>query len=477
MREHNTRRIGRGALCLLAAAAIAGCQKHEPSPLDRAAVEKALTPPSPQVLRVQADALKHPILPATKEDLSEGLSPDGAAVVAVLMNPSLRSARSKRSLADAQILQAGILPDPEFSFGHDLPYSPRGQGLIGAFDLGLNWEMTQLISRPARVKAAQAGRAAVDLDIAWQEWEVAQAAKLAVYKLRSQQERLALSEELFQRLRENTALVRQAVEKRLMTEQDLAAAEAAENQAEAALLDVKKDLRERHYALVQAMGLPADTPVTLRRGIVLPTKLTVPKASELVKDMDQRRLDLVALRRGYDSQDQTLQAAILGQFPKIGIGPRLGRDTGNVKTIGYSASVTLPIFDRNQGVIAQEKATRQQLFDEYVNRVFEARSEIARLVANVESINEQIRVSRAAQPALVRLLETYRKASERGQADLLSYYTAWNNVTSNRLETLSLQTDLVETQIALELAAGLYRLEALRTAPATPGATMREVPK
>ena len=39
----------------------------------------------------------------------------------------------------------------------------------------------------------------------------------------------------------------------------------------------------------------------------------------------------------------------------------------------------MPIFNRNQGKIAIEKATRKRLFDEYAARLFEAVSRIYKL--------------------------------------------------------------------------------------------------
>ena len=53
-------------------------------------------------------------------------------------------------------------------------------------------------------------------------------------------------------------------------------------------------------------------------------------------------------------------------------------------------TIDIPLFDRNQGVIAQETATRQKLFDEYVNRLFEARSDVATAVTEIKGTNAQI---------------------------------------------------------------------------------------
>jgi outer membrane protein TolC len=260
-----------------------------------------------------------------------------------------------------------------------------------------------------------------------------------------------------------------------MTELDLSAAETASNQAQANLADIHKQLRQRQLMLNRALGLPPQTVVLLQQGITLPSHLELPAEQDILSGLEQRRLDLMALRKGYESQEAAVRVAILGQFPKINLGLSRARDTSNVVTLPMAITIDLPIFDRNQGAIAQEWATRQQLYDEYVNRIFEARSEIASLITNADSTEEQLRVAEAALPSLQRLVDTYRLAIGQGQADVLSYYTAWNDLAAKRLEIVTLKQQLVETQIGLEIAAGAYELGAIRHAPPTTPPALHEV--
>ena len=72
--------------------------------------------------------------------------------------------------------------------------------------------------------------------------------------------------------------------------------------------------------------------------------------------MEERRLDLLALKMGYQSQEERLRAAVLAQVPKINIGFAHASDTTHVITTGFAVTIDLPIFDRNQGHIAIETA-------------------------------------------------------------------------------------------------------------------------
>jgi len=178
-------------LCLAAALAGAGCSSPQAAPLTSEAIDAALTPPAMDVLRAQARSIRHPLLSPLEIKEGGGVSPEEAAVLAVLANPSLRAVRDARGLGAAQVLQAGLLPNPSVSWGQEFPYA--GPDHLVAFGIGWSWDISSLISRAAKVDAARAQAASVDLDIAWQEWQVAQSAKSAAWKVLSLQSQLEIA--------------------------------------------------------------------------------------------------------------------------------------------------------------------------------------------------------------------------------------------------------------------------------------------
>lgn len=168
---------------LLPAAYVAGCQKYEPMPLTGPAVERSLAAPDEGQLRSRAGELRHPMLAPVPVDLRAGLTPDSAAIVAVIANPSLRAVRNRGSLAAAQLLQAGLLPNPTLDFTFDPVTGGNTLGAVNAYSIGPSWEVTSLITHDAKVAAARAESQSVRLNVAWQEWQFAQAARKAVYDL------------------------------------------------------------------------------------------------------------------------------------------------------------------------------------------------------------------------------------------------------------------------------------------------------
>lgn len=443
---------------ILVAVFLSGCATYRPLPLTRQAVAGRLIGPDMKNIRIRAKEIKHPILKSIEFNDSDGLSPDEAAVLAVLANPRLRAIRDRQNIANAQLLQAGLLPNPRLSYSMDFPTGGETTGTVNAFGVGLDWDVDSLITRGARMDAAQAHAGSVNLEIAWQEWQVAEAAKTAVYRLIVSDKQVQLAARILQRVKDNLNLIHKAVEARQLTELELAAAQTAYNQARTTLANLRKQAYQQRLVLNETIGMPPANIVRLQTGIKLPHRLKPASYRMLAGDVGNHRLDIVALRLGYNSRQAALRAAILEQFPKISIGFNHARDNSDVHSTGFAVSIDLPVFNRNQGRVAFERASRKQLFDEYVSRIFQARSNIARLLANIRSVSELIQIAQDSVPSLKQLVQTYRTAVNRGQADVLSYYSAWNALTEKQIDILSLRQQLMELGIALELACGQYNV-------------------
>ena len=243
---------------------LTGCSVYRPVPLDQSSVDVALKPPSMEAVRLEAEKIQHPLIRPLLFNDRDGLSPEEAAVMAVIVNPQLRAIRDQRGLASAQLLQAGILPNPQLSYSLDFPSGANPGGLVNAYGLGMSWEITSLIARSAKINAAKAHVTSVDLDIAWQEWQVAQAAKLHVYRLAFARQQVELAREVEKGLEENASLIQKAAARHNKTDIDLAAAEASRQQAQAARLALERDVNTERLGLNSTLGLPPDQEVTLQ---------------------------------------------------------------------------------------------------------------------------------------------------------------------------------------------------------------------
>lgn len=443
----------------LVALGTGGCARYVAAPLSPEAVRAALAVPPPDSLAVRAGRLAHPALAPVVLDLADGLTPDEAAVVAVLVNPGLRARRASRGLVAAQLFAEGLIAPPQVAASFDVPINGDSTSRV-ALGLGLALDLQALVTRGARVAAAEAVRDSTDLGVAYAEWRVAQQARLSAYRLLALGRQRALLAVEVDALGQSLALLNEAERRRLITEVSRAAAEAAFRDARLVALDVARQESDERFALLAALGFPADTSVVVQP-VALPVPV-VPPFGALAAALDARRLDLRALRLGYASGEARLRAAVLGQFPALNVGINLARNDAGLVTLGPAVSTGLPLlngvrgllFDRNQGGIAVATATRAVLLAEYASRRREAELSVAQAVATLGLARERVDAARLAYETRRHLVEIYGQALLFGQADVVTYYQARVDALSAGLQLLQAEGAVAETAVALDLAAG-----------------------
>jgi outer membrane protein, heavy metal efflux system len=438
-------------------AAGAGCSTYQSKPLDADAVGKALEGPDMASVKVQAASLRHPLVAPIVIDGRGGYTPDEVAVMAVLLSPELRALRDQKGVAEAQVIQAGILPNPTFSYEIDRPSSYPGPVSTQVTE-GIAWDISQLLARHSHVASAKASAQSLNLSIAWQEWQASEDARTRAFRIISLEERLPLLRGVEDELSGSIKDARAAASRGLITIGDLTQAVDAWTNAQNARFDVENQLSQERATLALALGLPAGMRVPLKAS-AFPFSLSRDlgaMAGPLLDGLEERRLDLVALKYGYESQDETVRAAVLQQFPKIGIGFVHARDNSvpQVTSNGPTVSVEIPLFDRNQGQVKIANATRQQLFDEYVARVAEARSDVGRLLESLSVTRVQLREAEESIPDLQKQVDSMRQALRTRDADYKDYRDAYGALATRQTEQSQLRQQVLELEVALEIATG-----------------------
>lgn len=441
----------------------AGCEGFQSKPIDRESVDRALAPPEVKSVKVAATRIKHPLLAPIVIDGQGGFTPEEIAVMVVIVSPDLRAIRDQRGVAEAQVVEAGILPNPQFGYSFDKPYGSYSPAVVPARSLGLTWEVTSLLARHDKVAAAKAGAESVDLSIAWQEWQAAQDSRLRAYRILSLERRLLLAHSIESGMADMLERTRRAVLLGSRTAADLTVAAEGLTQVQSTRFEIERELGSERGALSLSMGMTAGDAVPLKYPgpAAASAAQTVPTAAALLGGLEDRRLDLVALRFGYESQQASVRAAVMAQFPKIGLGLNKANDTTPINTRGVAVTVDLPVFDRNQGQIAIGKATRQQLFDEYVLRVAQARSQVIQALADLAAVRAQLGTVEASLPDLSRLVSSDEVALRSGNADEASYLDAQSALATRQIEQELLLQEVRELGVALEIATGRPSIEPL----------------
>ena len=118
---------------------LSGCVSYSPMEIDPFEEIRKLEQRSDRPLEVQASAPGGPAwLPIkTTIDLSDGLELSEANALALSFSPGIRATRNEMKVAGAQLIQAGLLTNPELFLGPRI--SSGGGDLI--LPAGLSWEL------------------------------------------------------------------------------------------------------------------------------------------------------------------------------------------------------------------------------------------------------------------------------------------------------------------------------------------------
>ncbi len=419
---------------------LAACASYKPLPL-----------PAEAKYAASLGDLSHPLGP-----LANRLTVTDVAEMALENNLDLRAARAQRGVAQAQMLQAGVPPNPSVT-GALLPLVD-GPGLATAYNVGLSYDFQSLVSLPARRRSAQQAAHQVDAQILWQEWQtVGQARLLAVDIMQGDRSR-ALLAQARTLLSRRVDLVRRALAAGNTTLATLAPDVAALQAIEIQARNLDRLQLQRRHQLNALLGLLPDVPLPLADRPDLPA-YDGAAALQSLPGLASRRPDLVALRFGYAAEDEKLRAAILAQFPKLTIGVTGGSDNSYVRNFGPQVTLELPIFDRNQGHIAIERATRQRLHDEYTARLAAADGQVRALVSEIALLSSQLAAARRDAVPLRRSAAEATAAFNDGNLDERSYVDFVSAELAKEQEILGVEQSLLEQQIAVAtlLGAGMPR--------------------
>jgi outer membrane protein TolC len=430
------------SLLLFAPLALAGCAHYSLLPLVQ-------TPPlAPSVAALPGFVPGAP------------LSVAQVTALALQNNPDLRAARARNGLAQAQLLQSGILPNPSLA-GALLPLI-SGAGTVTGWNVGLTQDIKSLITYRARRRAAGYAAQQIDAEILWNEWQVAgQARQLAVELIAGEQSRPLLVE-AFGLLSHRNAVLQHALAAGNVTLVTAAPTLVALQSARAALQALDQRQLSLRHQLNALLGLVPDAVVPLGGTIDLPPFDPATIRADLTTLAD-RRPDLVALRLGYDAQDANVRVAILSQFPDLILGATARRDNSSVINGGPQATIGLPIFDRNQGNVAIANATRAQLHGDYSARLAAAAGQVGALLSEMDLLSEQLAIVRRDLPAARLAAERAANAFGASNLDERSYVDLVVNRYTKEQEVVTLELGLLDRQVALQtlVGAGLPPVEIL----------------
>jgi cobalt-zinc-cadmium efflux system outer membrane protein len=370
------------AIALVAAAGLAGCASTSPnqsySDVAKLVEDRGGSAPhwdqhAPEDQEVEK---------RVNELLTGELGADGAVEVALLRNPVLLATYESVGVAQADLVQAGLLANPTLGLGIGFPIG--GQNAATELRGSLTEDFLTLFTLPLRKRFAEYGLARAKLRVGAAVLELATEVRDAYYKVQASQQTAVLwqtivdaessSSELSQRqFRAGNIAALEAVNRRAAFEQARLDLARAENE----VLDAREVLNRK----MGVWGGQTDWKVKTN----LPE---VPRAEVSLEHLEKRaiaqRLDLAASGAESDSLGAALSlAGGTRYFANLNLGVDASRDPEGSKVLGPTLSLELPIFDQHQAQLAklaaqyrEARARRSQLAIEIRSEVRSARNHV-----------------------------------------------------------------------------------------------------
>ncbi len=424
----------------LACWVLAACTTYHAAPL-------ATVPP----LHSQLSTLRHIRPDGSAICVDAPLSLPDVAALAVLNDPDLAAARAQHGIAAAELLGAGLPPDPSITGG--VAALLGGPGAMPAISAGLTQDVSALITYKAERRAASAGQAQVDAGILWQEWQVAAQAEQLVVALSADAQTIASLQRDIAVLGPIGAATQVQIAQSNQTVNEGAASLVALAVVRDALNTAAQAAARDRDQLDALLGLESGIDVALA-----PVEVAPPAPGMLapaVATMAQRRPDLIALRYGYGQADQKLRAAILTQFLPLSLGAAGGRDTSGVYSAGPQVTLALPLLNRNRGAVAAAGATRAALAAQYQASLASATGGAQALYASILLLQSQTAAAQAEAGQAETMANAARQSFDAGQITAPAFATLQSIAGERQRAAITLRAQLQSAEISLATMLGL----------------------
>jgi outer membrane protein, heavy metal efflux system len=274
---------------------------------------------------------------------------------ALYFNPTLDVARARVARADAVVVTAGGRPNPTLGISPGIP-SPY------LFTLDFTVPIETAGKRGYRVQSARNLVQAARLDLADSAWTVLSGVRLALlnYLLASRNLELLRSEEQFRTDQAN--ILDRVLSAGEITRFDVDLARIELSKIEVALRTAEGQTAEAKVALAAAVGIPV---AGLQDAQFVWLDMDAPPgpesffSQEIQREAVLNRMDVRRSLAQYAAAEADLQLEIAKQYPDINIGPGYTYEERNsFFTVGLSSAI--PLFNRNQGPIAEAEARRKE---------------------------------------------------------------------------------------------------------------------
>lgn len=292
--------------------------------------------------------------------LSAPLDEQRAVAIALLNNPSLQAELEELGVAQAELVQAGLLDNPVV--GGDLVISTLGHGIGGGFSVSQSLLSAFLI--PAQRRVAKANLEAAVKRVGAAALVLARDVKVALAHVHAAQVDVALQRQIVQAAEVADELASRQLEHGntpTLTREHVA---SKLDDARLELLEAELEHARAREELSRRLGLWGEAGAWTLPEVLSP----LPDGEAELADLEQRgiaeRLDVSAARAHVAVAEYALKLRRRGVIPQLEVGAEgrneVGDDVGHEWVIGPSLAIELPIFDPGNADFAALRARVRQ---------------------------------------------------------------------------------------------------------------------
>ena len=308
---------------------------------------------------------------ATRELLAKPLGIDDAVKVALLNNRGLQATYADLGIAEADVVQAGRLRNPGFSFTR----LRRADEI--EIERSFLFDVLGLITMPLRTELEQRRFALTQGRVAGEVLQLAADTRRAWVAAVAAQEAAAYAEQVRQAAEASAELARRMAAAGNFSKLDHAREQVFYAEATAQLARARQSAVSERERLTRLLGLWGED-----ARFQIPARLPeLPKAARDIRDLETQaiksRLDVQGAMQEAENLASTLGLTRATGFINVfEVGYQRNSLTGHPRQTGYEIELRLPIFDWGGAKVARAEYTYMQAVHRAADTAVRARSEV-----------------------------------------------------------------------------------------------------
>ena len=316
--------------------------------------------------------------------LAGDLTGDAAVQVALLNNPALRGKLEELAIAQADLVQAGLLKNPVFTFGST---AWDGEHISPNLFAAVEQDFLDIVVMPLRKRVAAAELEATKLEVGDHVLELASRVRETFFMAQAAEQVVAMRKLVDDAAGVSAELARRQYEAGNMS--DLAL-NTELGLAAQTTLDRKRSEGEAIVArekLNKLMGTWGPRTAWKMQARLPDVPLNEPPLAHLESEAIAQRLDIAAARRNIQTLGYALSATKTTRWTgTVNVSVQAGRLAHNNKfAFGPAVALEIPLFDQRQAQIAKLEAFKRQAEDELRGLSIDVRADVRSSRARLET--------------------------------------------------------------------------------------------